>query len=209
MATASGTSWAKENPRTLTIVLSVVGYALVIGVFAGTIDIFPQISNETVILLSDMIAVINSAALIALLAGWRFIKRGEIRKHRAAMLTSFALILLFLVVYLLKVGGGFEKAFVGPELVKIAYLIMLAVHILLSVVSVPVVIYAVVLGLTHTPDELRKTNHAKIGRIAVAAWTLSLGLGIVTYLLLNHIYAWGPLHRGALFLLPTLGLRRP
>jgi putative membrane protein len=68
---------------------------------------------------------------------------------------------------------------------------MLAVHIVLSVVSVPVVLYALVLGLTHSPAELREeTPHRRVGRIAASAWILSLSLGVVTYLLLNHVFDW-------------------
>jgi putative membrane protein len=65
---------------------------------------------------------------------------------------------------------------------------MLAIHILLSIVAVPVVLYGLILGLTHTPEELRNTAHATVGRIAAGSWILSLVLGIVTYLMLNHIY---------------------
>ena len=181
--------YARAHPRHVTAVVSVIGYAVVIGAFAGMVPV-PEIGAATVQLFSDLIAVINTTALLLLVAGWRFIKRGEIRKHRAAMLTAFGLIMLFLVLYVWKVGGGFEKAFVGPTLVTYVYWALLAVHIILSVVSVPVVLHAVVLGLTHSPTELRDTVYPRVGRVAVAAWTLSLFLGVVTYILLNHIYDW-------------------
>ena len=197
---------ARTHPRVVTAVLSVVGYALVIGTFAGVLPVFPEIGMATVTLLSHAIAVVNTVALTALLLGWRYIRRGEVRKHRAAMLTAFSLIMVFLVLYLWKVGGGVEKAFVGPDYVYYPYLAMLAIHILLSAVAVPVVLYAVVLGLTHTPAELRETAHARVGRIAAAAWALSLALGVVTYLLLNHVYGWEPLHRGLLVLLAPAGI---
>ena len=57
-------------------------------------------------------------------------------------------------------GSGFEKAFVGPTLVTYVYWALLAVHIILSVVSVPAVLHTVVLGLTHSPTELRDTVHS-------------------------------------------------
>jgi putative membrane protein len=76
---------------------------------------------------------------------------------------------------------------------------MLAIHIVLSVVSVPVVLYVVLLGLTHSPTELAETRKAQVGRIAASAWILSRFLGIVTYLLLNHVYASEP--RDALLIL--------
>jgi putative membrane protein len=201
MSIAGVRSYAKANPRRVTVVLSVVGYALVVGAFEGLLPVFPDLSRETVLLFSDLIAAVNSLALGSLLLGWRFIRRDEVAKHRAAMLTAFALICAFLVLYLTKVGGGFEKSIViyGGQfladfagIVRPLYLLMLAIHILLSVVAVPVVLYAVVLGLTHSPSELRETAHAKYGRIAVTAWSLSLFLGVVTYWLLNHVYAWTP-----------------
>ncbi|WP_135302514.1 DUF420 domain-containing protein [Haloarcula amylovorans] len=192
-------SRARARPRLVTAVVSLVGYALVFGTFGGVLP-FPTISNETVILLSDAIAVVNACALTAILVGVYFIKNGEVRKHRAAMLTAFALIMAFLVLYLLKVGGGFEKAILAEGFVWWAYILMLAVHVLLSAVSVPVVVHAVVLGLSHTPAELRETAHARVGRIAVAAWGLSLFLGLVTYVMLNHVYGWVPRGEAALLL---------
>ncbi|WP_135662583.1 DUF420 domain-containing protein [Halorhabdus rudnickae] len=184
----------RERPLTLTAVLSVIGYALVAGAFAGAIPLFPSLSDATVNLFGHLIALVNTAALLAILAGGWFIRRGEIAKHRVAMLSAFGLILVFLVLYLWKVGGGFEKSILATGLPQIAYLLMLAVHIVLSVVAVPVVLYAVILGLTHSPAELRETHHARVGRIAVAAWGVSLFLGIVTYVLLNHVYGWEPRH---------------
>lgn len=191
-------SRARASPRLVTGVVSVIGYALVFATFGGVLP-FPSITDQTVILLSDAIAVVNASALTAIVVGVYFIRRDQVRKHRAAMLTAFVLILAFLVMYLLKVGGGFEKEILAEGAVWTAYIVMLAIHVLLSAISVPVVVHAVVLGLSHTPAELRETAHAKVGRIAVAAWGLSLFLGLVTYVMLNHIYGWVP--RGEMALL--------
>jgi len=201
-------SRARANPRRVTAVLSVVGYVLVVGAFTPYAP-FPSIGDDTVVLLGDAIAVVNTLALGSILAGVWFIKHDRVRRHRAAMLTAFALIMVFLVMYLLKVGGGFEKSILASGPVYYAYLAMLAIHVLLSAVAVPVVLHAVVLGLTHSPAELRDTAHARVGRIAVAAWSLSLFLGVVTYLLLNHVYGWEKRgHEAALLLvLPARTLR--
>jgi putative membrane protein len=190
----------RAKPRTVTAVLSVVGYVLVGGALYGFIPLFPDLSDATVDLFSHLIAVINTLALTSLLAGVYFIRTDQVQRHRRAMLTAFSLILLFLVFYLWKTGGGYEKSIVAPELVTVVYLAMLAVHILLSVVSVPVVLYAAILGLTHTPAELRETSHARYGRIAAVAWSVSLALGIVTYLLLNHAYDSVPREAAVLLL---------
>lgn len=191
MATADARRQVRENPIGATVVLTIVGYALVLGTFLLDVPIYPDLTEAQVNLLTHAIAVINTATTVLLVLGWYWIRRNEIDKHRWAMIGAFTLILLFLVVYLLKVGGGGEKYIVGaPDPVRYAYLGMLAIHILLSVVAVPVVLYALILGLTHTPAELRRTAHARVGRIAAAAWILSLVLGVVTYVLLNHVYQY-------------------
>ncbi len=199
--------WPKAHPRVVTTVLSIVGYALVIGAFGGFLPL-PEFSREVVIFLGDAIAVVNTLALTAIVAGVYFIRNDEVRKHRAAMLTAFTLIVVFLVLYLLKVGGGFEKAIAVDGLVRTAYLLMLAIHILLSALAVPVVLHAVVLGLTRSPAELRETIHPRVGRVAVTAWGLSLALGIVTYVLLNHVYGWTPRGHSAGLLLILVSTRR-
>ena len=114
-----------------------------------------------------------------------------------------------LVLYLWKVSGGYTKEFFVPAgaplagfagVIETAYLVMLAIHILLSAISVPVVLHAVVLGLTHAPAELRDTVHARVGRVAAVAWSVSLALGVVTYLLLL-VYDSRPLNEGSLLVL--------
>lgn len=180
----------KHNPRATAAVLSVLSYALVLGTFAGLFP-YPAISRPTVDLLSHAIAVVNTLALVALAAGWWWIRHGEVRKHRAAMLTATTLILAFLAMYLVKLGGGGEKEIVGATgAVYYAYIAMLVVHILLSVLAVPLVIYALVLGLTHSPAELPGTAHPRVGRLAAGSWILSLALGVITYMLLNHVYGY-------------------
>ncbi len=193
----------RARPRTVTAALSIVGYVLVGGALSGFVPLFPDLSRSTVNLFSHVIAGVNTLALASLLAGVYFVKRGQIDRHRRAMLTAFTLILVFLFFYLWKTGGGFEKAIVAPPAVTTVYLVMLGVHIFLSVVSVPVVLYAAILGLTHTPSELRETAHPRVGRIAVTAWSVSLALGILTYVLLNHVYGW-EVHQAALLLVGAL-----
>jgi putative membrane protein len=181
-------SW-KDSIRALTVVLSVVGYGLVLGTLYLGLPIYPTIDLGTVNALSHAIAVVNATATTCLLLGWRAIRRGNVDRHRAFMATAFALILVFLVLYLLKTGGGGTKEIaLDPGVVYYGYLAMLAVHVLLSIVAVPVVLYALLLGLSHTPSELRETPHRRVGRVAAGAWIVSLTLGIVTYLMLNHVY---------------------
>jgi putative membrane protein len=192
MSTARGPAFAREHPRILTAVLTVIGYVVVIGTLYGDAWIYPTISESTVGLFAHVIAVINSATVVCLAAGWYWIRNDEVEKHRKAMSAAFSLILLFLVFYLLKTGGGGRKEIVAGAPLRSLYLGMLAVHIVLSVLAVPLVLYAITLGVTHTPAQLRETAHATVGRIAVSTWLISLVLGVIAYLMLTFYY--GPEH---------------
>ena len=202
METPMVDGWARDHPRATTLILAAVGYAAVVGVFAvpSVQALFPTLNLGQVNLLAHAIAVVNTLAVTSLAAGWYWIRNDEVSKHAHAMLTAFVLILLFLGMYLPKVAGGGTKEFVLDsaygwvplwEPVYPAYLAMLAIHILLSILAMPLVVYAVVLGVTHTPTELRtETPHRTVGRVAAGTWILSLALGVVAYLLLNHVYAY-------------------
>jgi putative membrane protein len=181
---------AREYPRALVAVLTVVGYTLVIGTLYVGFDFYPTIGVETVNLLADAIAVVNTLTVVCLLAGYYFIRQGDVRRHRAMMLAAFSLILVFLVMYLLKTGGGGRKEFVGPDTAALFYFAMLAIHIVLSALSVPLVLYNIVVGLSHSTDQIRETAHARVGRISVAVWSVSLTLGVLAYVLLNHVYSY-------------------
>lgn len=206
--TGSVRSRTRANPRVATAALSVAGYALLAAGFAGLLP-FPSLDRAAVELFAAAIAAVNSTALAALLLGWRAIRRRRIRRHRALMLSAFALIILFLVLYLWKVSGGYTKEFYVPAngplaaqagLIEGAYLVMLAVHIALSALAVPLVVHSAVLGLTHTPAELGDTLHPRVGRLAVATWSVSLALGVLTYLMLV-VWESRPLGEGAAALL--------
>jgi len=193
MSAVSVRARVKRRPGATVLLLTVVGYGAVLGAFLvpGFQALFPDLSRSTVDVLTHAIAVVNTLTIITLSLGWYFIRRDEVRKHAAAMATSFGLILLFLGIYVPRVAGGGTKYFDGPELVGTVYLVLLAIHILLSILAVPVVLYALVLGLTHTERELRaETPHATVGRIAAGSWLLSLVLGVITYLMLNHVYSY-------------------
>lgn len=184
---AAGPRWLKDNVTVATVICTAIGYALVAGTFAGWIPFYPDIGEAGVDLLGHAIAVVNASATICLVAGWRWIRRGEVRRHAQAMTGAFGLILLFLGLYLPKVGGGGQQylADATPDPIALAYVVMLAIHVFLSAVAMPVVVYAFLLGVSHTAAELRDTNHARVGRIAAASWVVSLVLGVVTYVVLN------------------------
>lgn len=180
----------RARPGVAAAVLAAVVYAVLAYALASEppADLPPAVAR-LVAFAPHLIAMINAAALICLRLGWRAIRRGNVAVHRKYMLSAATLISAFLVLYVTRVALGGTKAFPGPAAVRTyLYLPMLTVHILLSILSVPPVIYNVLVGLTHHPEEVGRTAHPRVGRVAVVTWSLSLILGIGVYLLLNVGY---------------------
>jgi putative membrane protein len=170
--------------------LAVVVYAVLGSVLSGQPpDRLPPAFARLVAFAPHLIAVINAVALVSLLSGWRAIRRGEVRTHRKYMLGAAVLISAFLILYVSRVALGGTKSFAGPAAVRTyLYLPMLAIHVLLSIASVPLVIYNVLVGITRPPDAVGATAHPRVGRAAVALWSVSLVLGLGVYALLNLLY---------------------
>ena len=179
----------RVSPVTSAIAISIAIYAVLGYALSSRPGELSPIVSRTLATFPLLIAVINALALSCLLAGWRAIRAGRVLTHRKFMLASAALIFLFLVLYVTRVALGGVKAFPGPPEVRLyVYLPILVVHIALSILSVPLVVHNLLIGLSYVPAEIAGTAHSRVGRIAVALWSVSLGLGIVVYLLLNVAY---------------------
>jgi putative membrane protein len=167
------------------VIYAALGYALS-GQPPATL---PPALARLVALAPHLIAVINATTLIVLLRGRSAIRAGRVASHRRLMLTAAVLISAFLLLYVTRVALGGTKAFPGPAAVRVyLYLPLLAVHILLSIVSVPLVVYNLLVGLTRPVGAIGVTAHPRVGRAAVALWSVSLALGIIVYVMLNLLY---------------------
>jgi putative membrane protein len=179
-----------RRPGVVATILAVLVYALLGYALSGTPPpSLPPALARLVALAPHLIAVINATALIVLLRGRSAIRAGRVASHRRLMLTAAVLISAFLLLYVTRVALGGTKAFPGPAAVRVyLYLPLLAVHILLSIVSVPLVVYNLLVGLTRPVGAIGATAHPRVGRAAVALWSVSLALGIIVYVMLNLLY---------------------
>lgn len=179
----------RDNVPAATAALTVVSLALVFGAALRVVPTPPRPSEAALHAIPPVNAVISAVAIGTISAGWRWIRRGEVRKHRAAMLTSFGLFAVFLALYLYRVSIVGPTEFTGPAAVeRFLYLPLLAVHILLAIVCVPLLYYVMLLGLTRPVSEIYETAHRRVGRVAASLWLTSFALGIVVYLLLYVVY---------------------
>jgi putative membrane protein len=182
---------AREHVPALAGILSVLSLALVFGAVLQVFppDAIPRAPTWLVAAIPHANALVSLAAIGTITAGWRYIRRGEVRKHRAAMIASLALFVTFLVLYLYKVTLTGPTTFPGPDpIYRFAYLPLLAVHIGLAIVCVPLLYYVFLLALTRPVGDLPNTLHRRVGRVAASLWLVSFALGIVVYALLYLVY---------------------
>jgi len=180
----------RKRVPALTGVLTVVSLALVFGAVGGYLPAaaLPRIDG-LVVAVPHLNALISLSAIGAILVGVRAIRRGNVSRHRVAMLTATGLFALFLLLYLYRVSLEGPTTFTGPApLKRFLYLPMLAIHILLAMVCLPLVYYALLLAATHSVAELPRTNHPRVGRVAALLWLVSFTLGICVYLLLHVLF---------------------
>lgn len=182
----------REYTGLVTLILTIAGYILVVGsLYLPSFSVlYPEIGLNTVNVLSHLIAGNNLVAMSCLIIGWIYIRNGDKERHPRWMTAGFLFIMVFLVMYLIKTGGGGRKEFVGPDGPKMIYLSMLGIHILLSIFSVPLVLYTLLLGISNALSDIPSTPHLSVGRYAAGAWIVSLFLGLVAYIMLNHMYAF-------------------
>ncbi|ARS91676.1 DUF420 domain-containing protein [Natrarchaeobaculum aegyptiacum] len=182
----------RERVRPVTAILSVVSLAIVFAAAGGQIppSLVPDAPGWLLDAIPHVNVVISAAAIVTIALGWRAIRRGNVDRHRILMVTSFLLFAAFLVLYLFRlISTGGPDPFPGPDAVyRFVYLPVLAIHIFLAVVCVPLVYYALVLAMAYPIEELPRTNHARFGRYAASLWLISFSLGIVVYVLLHVGY---------------------
>ena len=175
----------------VTAVLSLVSLALVFGAAMQAIptSVVPHAPDSVLSAIPHVNAVLSLAAICTITLGWRWIRAGEVGRHRAAMGASTVLFATFLGLYLYRVLLEGPTDFAGPEAVgTYLYAPLLAIHILLAIVCVPLLYYVLLLAATRPVSEIPLTDHPRIGRVAATLWITSFALGVVVYLLLYVLF---------------------
>ena len=182
---------ARDRVPELTGLLSAVSLALVFGAAMGVIPeaALPGAPEWVFTTIPHVNAALSVAAIGLIGFGVRAIRNGNVGRHRRAMLSALVLFATFLVLYLYKVAMKGPTPFEGPAVVdQFVYLPLLAIHILLAIVCIPLLYYVVLLAVTRPVSELADTLHPRIGRIAAGLWVISFALGTVVYLLLYVLF---------------------
>ena len=129
---------------------------------------------------------LSVVAAILLIAGRRFIKLGRVDSHSRTMLAAFGVSTVFLAFYLAhKISRDFQNTTFGAEgAAQVAYLALLASHVLLAALVPFLAITLIRFGLK---GEI--SRHRGLARWAWPIWMYVSVTGVLIYLLLYH---WNP-----------------
>ncbi|MFB6182914.1 MAG: DUF420 domain-containing protein [Haloarculaceae archaeon] len=182
---------ARDHVPALTTILTAGSLALVFGAVLEAIPatVLPRAPVAFLAAIPHLNAAISVVALGVVGRGWLAVRSGNVDRHRRSMLAGLVLFAAFLVLYLYRIVLSGPTHFAGPAVVeRFVYLPVLAIHMVLAIVCIPLLYYVLLLAVTRPRSELPATAHPRIGRIAVTLWLTSFALGVVVYLLLYVLF---------------------
>ena len=127
-------------------------------------------------------ALLNAAAAVALVVGYRFIRVRRIPQHRASMFTAFVFSSAFLVSYLATyfLHGETRLPVAHTGVLWYTYAIVLfATHIPLAIIALPLILITFFLSLAG-----RFPAHKRLARWTYPIWLYVSVSGVVVYAML-------------------------
>ena len=122
-------------------------------------------------------------ATILMTTGYYFIHNKNETAHRACMMGTLLISALFLVSYSyyhLTVGN---IPFAGQGMIRPVYFTLLATHVLLAALTLPLIIMTVTFILKGN-----RKNHRRLARWTLPIWLYVSITGVIIYLMAFHIY---------------------
>jgi putative membrane protein len=137
-------------------------------------------SHARLAFLPALNALLNGFSATALLIGYTFIRAKRVQAHRAAMMTAFVFSTLFLICYILHHALHGDVRYPAHAALWSVYLPLLASHILLAAVALPLILITFFFSLSG-----RIREHRKVARWTFPIWLYVSITGVVTYILLR------------------------
>jgi uncharacterized membrane protein YozB (DUF420 family) len=155
--------------------------------FARNDTLILTLTASNVISTSDLPALnatFNLVSTIFISTGWYFIRRGAWRRHMVCMIVALTSSVFFLIGYITYHARVGEKSSGYTGWLAGVYFPILASHVLLAFVTLPLVI------LTLLPVFRRRWDrHKRIARWTIPIWLYVSVTGVLVYLML---YQWFP-----------------
>jgi uncharacterized membrane protein YozB (DUF420 family) len=138
----------------------------------------------TVLDLPGVNATLNGVSALLLVTGYRFIRRGDVERHRLCMVTAFVVSVLFLVSYVVYHYHVGSTRFPGTGWIRAAYLTLLVSHVILAALVPPLAIVTLYRGARGDVP-----RHRRIARVTLPVWLYVSVTGVVIYVVLYRFYA--------------------
>lgn len=142
------------------------------------LEIFPHLN-----------ATLNALSGVFLITGFYYIKKGEIPRHRASMVSAVVSSTIFLICYLIHhtirtyyFGLGPTK-FTGEGIIRPVYFAILGTHTVLAALVAPAILFIFYKALKGQFE-----IHKKFARFVFPVWLYVSITGVVVYILLYQIY---------------------
>jgi putative membrane protein len=138
-----------------------------------------DVTGTHLLFLPALNALLNGLSAVALVTGFRCIRRGNIPAHRASMFTAFVFSTLFLVSYITNHALHGDMRFHGAGSIRPFYFTLLISHIGLSMVALPLILVTFFLSLTG-----RFPIHRRVARFTFPIWLYVSVTGVIVYAML-------------------------
>ena len=129
-------------------------------------------------------AIINTLTSIILILGVYFVRSGQVKYHKASMISAFMLGSLFLVFYVIYHSNAESTSFGGEGFIKLVYFFFLITHILLAFIVVPLVLSAIYFAVTQKIEQ-----HRRIVKYTFPVWLYVSVTGVIVYLMISPYYS--------------------
>lgn len=181
MSTAATTPNSRTNTRPAIAAILAISIAASLFLF-WLIYQHPAADTSGVKLafLPALNALLNGLSATALLVGYTFIRARKIAAHRASMITAFIFSTLFLVSYILHHYLHGDVRYPIHDAFRSLYLSLLASHIVLAIVALPLVLVTFFFSLSG-----RFPQHRKVARWTFPLWLYVSVTGVITYVMLR------------------------
>lgn len=123
-----------------------------------------------------MVAVLLMMSLLA-------IKMGRVRMHRATMMLSMALSVVFLLSYVAYHMTNDPTRYEGEGIARAVYFFLLISHIIFAAVSLPFILFTFIAAWTN-----RFEDHRRLARWVYPMWLYVVVTGPICYIMLRPYY---------------------
>ena len=140
----------------------------------------PEHAADTLPFLPLLNCALNASSATCLVLGVFSIRRGDARSHLRWMIAAFACSAVFLVSYILHHHLHGDSKFPESNGLRPLYLAVLASHILLSVICLPMILMTFFLSLSG-----RLSAHRKLARWTFPVWLYVSVTGVLVFVMLK------------------------